>query len=168
MWMKKKYGINTAHHDKYIGMIKFIEYDLNKIEFGRATKLGAFVYLLILGLKYAVLLNPATSLSLIATIINITITNFKNNNFNLHADTDKLAVSEEDKIHYTFTKRSQKIECSICGNKFYLDKAPRREAYRCNVEKSMSALDGWDLNPDSVHMLKRYVWYLRIGVISRK
>jgi hypothetical protein len=140
---EKKYGINTTHHDKYIGLIKLVEYDLNKIEFGRATKLGAFVYLMLLGLKYGILLNLGTSLSLIATIINITITNFKNNNFNLHADTDKLAVSEEDKIHYTFTKRSQKIECSICGNKFYLDKAPRREAYRCDVEKSMSALDGW-------------------------
>ena len=139
---EKKYGVNTKH-DKYIGMIKLIEYDLNKIDFTKATKLGAFVYLLILGLKYAVLLNLATSLSLIATIINITITNFKNNNFNLHADTDKLAVSEEDKIHYTFTKKAQKIECSICGNKLYVDEAPRREAYRCDVEKSMSALDGW-------------------------
>ena len=139
---EQKFGINTKH-DKYIGVIKLVEYDLNKIDFTKATKLGAFVYLMLLGLKYAVLLNLATSLSLIATIINITVNNFKNNNFNLHVDTDKLAVSEEDKIHYTYTKKAQKIKCSICGNKFYLKEAPRQEAYRCNVEKSMSALEGW-------------------------
>ncbi len=139
---EQKFGINTKH-DKYIGVIKLVEYDLNKIDFTKATKLGAFVYLMLLGLKYAVLLNLATSLSLIATIINITVNNFKNNNFNLHVDTDKLAVSEEDKIHYTYTKKAQKIKCSICGNKLYVDETPRREAYRCDVEKSMSALDGW-------------------------
>ncbi len=139
---EKKYGINTKH-DKYIGMIKLIEYDLNKIDFTKATKLGAFVYLMLLGLKYSVLLNLATLLSLVATIINITVTNFKNNNFNLHEGTDKLAVSEQDNINHTYTKKAQKIECSICGNKLYVDETPRREAYSCDVEKSAWTMVGW-------------------------
>lgn len=140
---EKKYGINTKHHDEYIGLIKVIEYDLNKIDFTRATKLGAFVYLMLLGLKYGILLNLGTLLSLIITIINITINNFKNNNFNLHEDTDKLTVSEEDRIHYTYTKKAQKIECPICGNKLYVGKTPRREAYRCDVEKNAWTMVGW-------------------------
>ena len=140
---EKKYGINTKHHDEYIGLIKVIEYDLNKIDFTRATKLRAFVYLMLLGLKYGILLNLGTLLSLIITIINITVNNFKNNNFNLHVDTDKLAVSEEDRIHYTYTKKAQKIKCSICGNKF-IDKTSKREVYVCDVEKSAWTIVGWE------------------------
>ena len=136
---EQKYEVN-AKHSKYIGAIRLLEYDINKVDFNRATKLGAFSYILLLGLKYGLLFNLFTLISLIITIVSNTITNFKEKNFNLPEE--KIKITENDKLHYAYTKKSQKIKCSICGNKF-IDKTSKREVYVCDVEKSAWTMVGW-------------------------
>jgi endogenous inhibitor of DNA gyrase (YacG/DUF329 family) len=77
---------------------------------------------------------------LIITIVSNTITNFKEKNFNLPEE--KIKITENDKLHYAYTKKSQKIKCSICGNKF-IDKTSKREVYVCDVEKNAWTMVGW-------------------------
>ena len=75
--IRTKYRVEKYNNKNYIGAIKMVSKDIDKLDYDKSTRIGALVHILLIGLKYGVILNIYTLISLIITIIFGSINNFK-------------------------------------------------------------------------------------------
>ena len=83
-FLEIQYKVNNQNKKFYIvGAVMHLYKKLKDIDFNRCTNLGAFISVVHIGIVWGVLFGSATLLSLIISIGNTIITNFKEKNYNL-------------------------------------------------------------------------------------
>lgn len=81
---KIQYKVNNQDKNLYIvGAVTHLYEKLKSIDFDRCTNLGAFISVVHIGIVWGVVFGSATLLSLIISIGNTIVTNFKEKNYNL-------------------------------------------------------------------------------------
>lgn len=81
---KIQYKVNKQDKNLYtVGAVTHLYEKLKSIDFTRCTNLGAFISVVHIGIVWGVAFGSVTLLSLIISIGNTIVTNFKEKNYNL-------------------------------------------------------------------------------------
>lgn len=135
-----KYYAEKYNNKNYIGAIKMVSKDIGKLDYDKSTRIGAFVHVLLIGLKYGLMLNIYTLISLIITIIFASINNFKEKNLKFIVEEDNTILSENTNKEVVYIENSiNYLNCPVCGDTHTVDTDYMCYIYTCDLEKTMYA-----------------------------
>ena len=138
--IRTKYHVEKYNNKNYIGAIKMVSKDIDKLDYAESTRIGAFVHILLIGLKYGVILNIYTLISLIITIIFGSINNFKEKNLKFIVEEDNTILFENTNKEVVYTENSiNHLKCPVCGDTYAVNIDNMSYAYTCDLEKTMHA-----------------------------
>lgn len=138
--IRTKYHTEKYNNKNYIGAIKMVSKDIDKLDYDKSTRIGAFVHILLIGLMYGVILNIYTLISLIITIIFTSVNNFKEKNLKFIVEEDNTILFENTNKEVVYTENSiNHLKCPVCGDTHVINIDDMFYAYTCDLEKTMHA-----------------------------